>query len=80
MVDEWKRLVHAGETEAVVRDLLALHYDPGYATSTRRNFARFGEALPVVLADRGPQTLARAAEAIVQGQDDESAVSSAASA
>ena len=80
VVDEWKRLVHAGEIEAVVRELLALHYDPGYATSTRRNFARFGEALPVALADRGPQALARAAKAIVQGQDDENAASGGAGA
>ena len=80
VVDEWKRLVHAGEIEAVVRELLALHYDPGYATSTRRNFARFGEALPVALADRGPQALARAAKAIVQGEDDENAASGGAGA
>ncbi len=65
VVDEWKALVHSGQTEAVVRDLLARHYDPGYATSTRRNFAAFDQALPVVLADRSAAALARASAEIL---------------
>ena len=80
VIDDWKARVAAGHTDQVVRELLARHYDPGYATSTRRNFARFGEALPVALADRGPQALARAAKAIVQGEDDENAASGGAGA
>lgn len=67
VIDEWKALVHAGQTETVVRALLALHYDPGYASSTRRNFVQFDRAEPVVLADRSRAELARAAQAIVQG-------------
>ena len=65
VVDEWKALVHSGQTEAVVRDLLARHYDPGYATSTRRNFTHFDAALPVVLADRSAAALARASADIL---------------
>ena len=70
VVDEWKRRVHAGQTEAVVRELLARHYDPGYASSTRRNFAQFDQAVPVPLAERSPQALARAAGAILQFADE----------
>jgi len=39
------------ESATVVRELLVKHYDPGYAASIRRNFKRFGEASPIVLAD-----------------------------
>jgi tRNA 2-selenouridine synthase len=41
VIDDWKARVHAGQVEGVVRELLELHYDPGYATSTRRNYQHF---------------------------------------
>jgi tRNA 2-selenouridine synthase len=41
IIDDWKARVHAGKVEGVVRELLELHYDPGYATSTRRNYQQF---------------------------------------
>ena len=66
VIDGWKALVAAGQTEAVVRELLEKHYDPGYAASTRRNFARFDQAVPVSLADRSPATLARASAEITE--------------
>ena len=68
VVDEWKQLVHSGQTPAVVRELLEKHYDPGYASSTRRNFAQFDRALPVVLPDRSHASLEAACTAILQQQ------------
>lgn len=65
VVEEWKRLIHAGQTEAVVRDLLSTHYDPGYANSTRRNFSAFDRAQPVLLADCSPAALDAASAAIL---------------
>jgi tRNA 2-selenouridine synthase len=41
VIDDWKERVHAGKVEGVVRELLELHYDPGYASSTRRNYQQF---------------------------------------
>jgi tRNA 2-selenouridine synthase len=64
VVDGWKALVHAGQTEAVVRQLLAAHYDPGYEKSTRRNFTRFDQARAVPLPDRHASTLARTADVL----------------
>ncbi|MDR0457599.1 MAG: tRNA 2-selenouridine(34) synthase MnmH [Burkholderiaceae bacterium] len=64
VVNGWIADVRAGRVQAVVRDLLARHYDPGYASSTRRNFARFAGAQPVALSNRSPAALARAAEQI----------------
>ncbi|MBK6867769.1 MAG: tRNA 2-selenouridine(34) synthase MnmH [Burkholderiales bacterium] len=65
LINDWKAKVAAGQTETVVRELLATHYDPGYATSTRRNFTRFDQAEPVPLADRSAPTLARASARIL---------------
>lgn len=66
VIEAWKTQVAAGQTEAVVRELLEKHYDPGYATSTRRNFQQFEKALEIPLADRSPTTLAQAARTIVE--------------
>lgn len=49
VIEEWKSMVHAGQFKTVVRELLRLHYDPGYASSTRRNFTRFDDAQVVNL-------------------------------
>ena len=73
VIDDWKAKVAAGQTETVVRELLARHYDPGYAASTRRNFSRFDQALPVPLTDRSPPALARAAAAILQSEPEAAA-------
>jgi tRNA 2-selenouridine synthase len=70
VVDGWIADVRAGRIPAVVRDLLARHYDPGYAASTRRNFIRFDAALPVALPDRSPAALVRVA-AQIQGMKDD---------
>ncbi len=75
VIEDWKAKVAAGRTEAVVRELLARHYDPGYASSTRRNFARFDQAQPVPLADRSPRALALAAAVILQAEEAATATS-----
>ena len=65
VVDGWKAQIAAGRTEAVVRELLEKHYDPGYASSTRRNFARFEQARVVRLADRSAVAMAAASAEIL---------------
>ena len=52
VVDAWKNQVMAGHCEPVVRELLTLHYDPGYAESTQRNFKQFAQAPVVQPSDR----------------------------
>jgi tRNA 2-selenouridine synthase len=41
VVTQWQQQVHNGQVSQVVRELLELHYDPGYLSSTRRNFKQF---------------------------------------
>jgi tRNA 2-selenouridine synthase len=43
-VDAWKLLIERGSTPTVVEQLLTVHYDPGYQSSTERNFKQFKDA------------------------------------
>ena len=65
VVERWQAMVQQGDLETVVRELLKMHYDPGYASSTRRNFALFGQARECVLPDRGEDSMARLARELV---------------
>jgi tRNA 2-selenouridine synthase len=56
VIDDWKARVHAGKVEGVVRELLELHYDPGYATSTRRNYQQFDASYLIAAGDRSVLT------------------------
>ena len=44
VVDAWKEKIERGAMREVVADLLCLHYDPGYETSTGKNFAHYSQA------------------------------------
>jgi tRNA 2-selenouridine synthase len=64
VVEEWQDKVRSGDVVPVVRELLVKHYDPGYASSISRNFKRYAQAKPIVLADRSPEAMARAARSL----------------
>jgi len=49
-----------------VRELLTLHYDPGYARSMERNFSQYPKATPLNAANRSRQTMAGLARAILE--------------
>jgi tRNA 2-selenouridine synthase len=63
----WCESSRAGRTREVVRQLLEMHYDPGYAQSTRRNYARFEQATEALIDDISPAGLARVAQQLVAG-------------
>ena len=44
VVQGWCDAVQAGRIRDVVRQLLEIHYDPGYAQSTQRNYSQFSDA------------------------------------
>jgi tRNA 2-selenouridine synthase len=66
VVEGWKALVRVGDVEPVVRELLFKHYDPGYATSTRRNFIKFDQAGEWVARDRSMQAMRELARELVK--------------
>jgi tRNA 2-selenouridine synthase len=64
-VQAWQAQVRAGEIEPVVRELLFKHYDPGYASSTERNFRQFAQAQGIAPRDRSPEAMAALARELV---------------
>ncbi|MYN15852.1 tRNA 2-selenouridine(34) synthase MnmH [Rugamonas sp. FT107W] len=50
-IGRWQAMAVAGAMPALVEELLADHYDPAYLRSIDRNFVKYGQALPLELAD-----------------------------
>ena len=75
VVEDWKARVHTGRTPEVVAELLQQHYDPGYESSTARNFSQYGLGRPLALPGPGQQDFATAAQALMANCQD-AAVSS----
>jgi tRNA 2-selenouridine synthase len=50
-IARWHAMSDAGQMAPLVEELLASHYDPAYLRSIDRNFARFGQAMPLQLDD-----------------------------
>ncbi len=48
-VDAWKDMAVAGQWDSFVESMLALHYDPAYDRSMKRNYLRIDEANAVAL-------------------------------
>ena len=65
LVVAWQAQVRAGDVEAVVRELLVQHYDPGYAASIERNFKQYPAAQAIVPADRSPAAMDVLARSLV---------------
>jgi tRNA 2-selenouridine synthase len=65
VVDAWKVQVQAGQFEPVVHELLEIHYDPTYASSMRRNYARFQENVKCEAVNRHPETMHELAKQLI---------------
>lgn len=65
-VQSWKELIAAGRTAEMVRDLLAQHYDPGYARSMQHNFQQFDAAKTIAANDRSARTFAQLAQELTR--------------
>lgn len=65
VIGEWKARVHAGQTAEVVAELLEKHYDPGYESSTARNFCQYAQARPLALQGPGSDAMCSAATALL---------------
>ena len=65
VVAQWQAQVRSGDVEPVVRELLVAHYDPGYSTSTQRNFRHFAQAPDITPGDRSPDAMAQLARQLV---------------
>jgi len=66
VVEEWKARAQEGQTADVVAELLEKHYDPGYETSTSRNFRQYADAPVLSLSGPDTQAMAQAASTLLQ--------------
>jgi tRNA 2-selenouridine synthase len=64
VVDEWQGLIHSGEINTVVRELLTTHYDPTYFASMKRNFKQIDQAEIIRAPDRSHQSMTFLAKAL----------------
>lgn len=60
-VEAWRAMAAAGQWEAFVESMLALHYDPAYDRSMKRNYLRVDEAPAVELRAAEAGAVAEAA-------------------
>ena len=65
VVQAWRDKVHSGQIEAVVRELLTTHYDPGYARSIQRNFSQYGTSKKIAASDRSAGAMGQLARKIL---------------
>jgi tRNA 2-selenouridine synthase len=66
VIEAWQEKVAAGEIEAVVRELLIEHYDPGYASSIARNFKHYADAKSIAPVNRSAAAMAELAREILE--------------
>jgi tRNA 2-selenouridine synthase len=66
IVRGWQRLAREGRFGEVFLELMHQHYDPTYARSIQRNFAGYGRARRVRVADASAASLAAAAASLLQ--------------
>jgi len=66
VVQAWQALVRAGQTAAVVADLLVTHYDPVYTKSMQRNYVGMATAVDLPLVDSTDATLSQAARGLIR--------------
>ncbi len=64
-VERWRAMAAANEHEALIADLLALHYDPLYERSIDRNFPRHHDAAMLDVRDLSPSAFRSLARDIV---------------
>jgi len=64
-IDLWKSQLRSGQWEALVRDLLASHYDPAYRRSLFRNYRDAQAGAAVVVTDITPVGFLSIARALV---------------
>ncbi len=67
VVDAWKERIAQGQMREVVADLLSLHYDPGYETSTGKNFVHYDTAPVVTPQSHSMAHMQALAQQMVQG-------------
>ena len=70
VVQAWQAQIHSGQIAQVVAELLSVHYDPGYASSTRRNFVQFEQARVLSLPGHSMSAMLKGAQHLLEAGAD----------
>jgi tRNA 2-selenouridine synthase len=58
----WKKLAGSGEWDALVRELLEMHYDPAYTRSTLKHYPQLAQGIALAVAANSDAAFERVAE------------------
>ena len=64
-LEAWTSMVHNGAFEQLVRELLALHYDPSYLRSMGKHFSQLDKAQKIALHDLSEEALRPLAQSLL---------------
>jgi tRNA 2-selenouridine synthase len=64
-IAEWEQLIRSGDFQALVDELLALHYDPGYLRSLNSHYGDMAHAHPLTLTETTPDAMRQAASELL---------------
>lgn len=68
VIEAWKARVRSGDIAAVVRELLSVHYDPGYMRSIRNSFSQYAQATSLHATVRSPVEMQRLARLLIASE------------
>lgn len=63
-LEHWSSLIHQGDFETMVAELLTLHYDPSYFRATSKHYVNLDKAHRVPLVSLSPDALKEIAEGL----------------
>ncbi len=66
-LQHWEGLIRDGDFHALVDELLALHYDPGYLRSQANHFVELSKAGVIAISDTAPQKMREVARGLLEG-------------
>jgi tRNA 2-selenouridine synthase len=64
-VQDWRERARSGDVASVVRELLVLHYDPGYLQSMQRNFSQHEAARALAPRDHSTAAMSALAQSLL---------------
>ncbi len=65
-IAEWEQLIRSGKFDALVNELLILHYDPGYLRSLKNHYGDMAHAHLLTLTDTSSPAMRQAASDLVK--------------
>ena len=63
-MEEWSEMIRGGQLDAMLSELLALHYDPTYLRASTGHYEQLDSAKHVTLGDLSEDALQKVAQSL----------------